>query len=159
MCCCGKPVVNGELGYKWQPNDTPSVRQPHPPAAAEGDKILIDAPGRCGGLDSHSHHFRVVKRRSFHYLLVRHGGGDEHIQLSCPADLALPALMALDPAALYWTLHTLYSAHADAASAAQGRERGRWQQAAAEKRIKTRKRRGANMVTVWIEEKPEAKPQ
>lgn len=30
MCCCGKPIVNGEPGYKWNCNDDPGVRRVDP---------------------------------------------------------------------------------------------------------------------------------
>ena len=52
MCCCGKPIVNGEFGYKWQPNDAPGVRESDPPELCDGDELIYDEPGRCGGLDS-----------------------------------------------------------------------------------------------------------
>lgn len=58
MCCCGCPVVNGEPGYKWNPKDTPTVRPVDPPLLNDDDQLLRDEPGRCGGLDSHSHHYR-----------------------------------------------------------------------------------------------------
>ena len=45
MCCCGKPVINGEMGYKWQPEHSPIVRQPAPPALQDGDALLYDEPG------------------------------------------------------------------------------------------------------------------
>jgi hypothetical protein len=61
MCCCGTPVVNGEPGYKWQFNDTPGVRPVNAPSLNDNDQLLRDEPGRCGGLDSHSHHYRLVK--------------------------------------------------------------------------------------------------
>jgi hypothetical protein len=35
MCCCDQPTVNGELGYKWQPNDAPMVRRPDAPELLE----------------------------------------------------------------------------------------------------------------------------
>lgn len=152
MCCCGQPVINGELGYRWQPTDRPSVRPVNPPAT--DDNVLFDEPGRCGGQDSHCHHYRVVgasEGASFPRLLVRHGGGDEEIHLS-NGKAVRQALAALDSNGRYWMLNALYHAYADAKRSAQESEAARWRQAAAEKRIKVRKVRGRDAVRVELEE-------
>src|SRR5690349_19548495 len=90
MCCCDSPNVNGTPGYKWQPRDEPRIRPIDPPHLRDGDVLLFDEPGRCGGLDGHSYHFRLVKfaHDSNLSLLVRHGGGDECITLGCVANVA-----------------------------------------------------------------------
>lgn len=150
MCCCGKPVINGQPGYKWQPNDAPIVRQPFPPALDEGDELLYDEPGRCGGLDAHSHHFRVVRHFCSLYLMVQHGGGRERFRMPCA--LRLLTLDSLDSNARYWLLHTIFSAYRDGSTTGRDSEAALWRQAAAEKRIKTRKCR--DRVKVWIETVP-----
>ena len=94
MCCCGKPIVNGEFGYKWQPNDAPGVRESDPPELRDGDELIYDEPGRCGGLDSHSHHYRVVARTGYFELLVRHGGGEDRVSLA-PRRCSLTLLQPL----------------------------------------------------------------
>jgi hypothetical protein len=149
MCMCGKPTRNGEPGYSWN-GEPPHIRPVQPPDLKDGDELLYDEPGRCGGLDSHSHHLRVVKGR-FHYaLLVRHGGGDERIDLGSTR-MAFDALAALDSDARYWLLLRLYHVQSDAARHARDASDAQWRQAAAEKRIKTRKQRGRGSVKVWIE--------
>jgi hypothetical protein len=150
MCCCGKPTINGQPGYRWQPNDTPSVRRVAPPALGEHDTLLYDEPGRCGGLDAHSHHFCVVRSLGRFALLVHHGGGNERIRLSVTPTFAA-TLEALDTHARYWTLHAIYHAHSDGEQDATDKTTQRWRKAAAEKRIKTRKVRGSDAVKVWIE--------
>ena len=60
MCSCGKPTINGELGYRWQPTDAPSIHPLNPPDLRPGETLVYDEPGRCGGMDSHSFHYRVV---------------------------------------------------------------------------------------------------
>ena len=107
--------------------------------------MLYDEPGRCGGMDSHSHHFRVVRDIGLD-LLVRHGGGEERVRLSGPIEAGL---QALDSDARYWLLCAIYHAHHDGERDATDRERDKWQRAAAEKRIKTRKCQ--KYVKVWIE--------
>ena len=150
MCCCDQPTINGQLGYKWQPNDTPSIRRPYPPELSEGDELIIDEPGRCGGVDAHCHHYRVVLNHGMASLLVQHGGGKESIRLSGKKNL-LSILASLDTHARYWLLHTIYYAHHDGKQEATDKTNGYWMAAAAGKRIRTRKRRGTDRVKVWVE--------
>lgn len=164
MCCCDQPTVNGQPGYKWQPDDKPGIRPVCPPALDEHDKLLYDEPGRCGGdspdrrpgsrngCDAHCHHYRLVRHFGSVELLVRHGGGDERFRVSHTWSL-LNTLAALDSDSRYWVLHAIYHAHSDGARAAAEKTDMAWRQAAADKRIKTRKRRGTDSVKVWIEPK------
>lgn len=149
MCCCGTPTINGQTGYKWQPNDSPSIRPVNPPALLDGETLLRDEPGRCGGLDSHCHHYRITTRHGNYWLLARNGGGDERIALFKPeAD----ALFKLDSTPCYWILGAIFHANRDGKRNAASTVDLKWRKAAAEKRIKTRKLRGAAGVKVWIEE-------
>jgi hypothetical protein len=96
MCCCGKPTVNGEIGYRWNdPNAEPTVYPVNPPTLNENETLIYDEPGRCGGLDSHCHHYRLVCQFGSVRLLVRHGGGDERVRLSSTPTL-LDTLVAMD---------------------------------------------------------------
>jgi hypothetical protein len=45
MCCCGKPVINGQEGYSWD-GKTFSVRKPFFPELEDGDELIKDLPGR-----------------------------------------------------------------------------------------------------------------
>jgi hypothetical protein len=149
MCVCEKPTINGELGYRWNDANKPAgVYRANPPELGEGDSLLYDEPGRCGGQDSHSYHYRVVQKLGTLYLLVRHGGGDERVRLSNGKVL----LMGLEllGTSRYWTLNAIYHAHADGASDARQQEAAKWRKAAAEKRIRTRKLRGRDTVDVRI---------
>ena len=150
MCCCGKPVINGQPGFKWQPNDAPRIHPVNPPALDEYETLLYDEPGRCGGLDAHCHHYRVVRMFSSVYLLVQHGGGKERIPLHTTKHF-MPLLESLDTHGRYWLLHTLYYAHHEGKEEGTQQTRRYWQDAAREKRIKVRKGRGINSVTVRIE--------
>jgi hypothetical protein len=153
MCNCIKhPTVNGEPGYRWN-DEREGVHPINPPDLEEGDELLYDEPGRCGGIDSHSHHFRVVKKSSWYYLIVRHGGGDERIRLAGCNEKAglLPALELLDSHTRYWLLQSIYSTQREAVTYARNAEKGKWALAAANKQIKTRKSRGYGNVRVWID--------
>ncbi len=150
MCCCHEPNINGEVGYRWQPSDRPGV---YPTMAPTTDEhILYDEPGRCGGQDSHCHHYRVIGAATgaqFPSLLVRHGGGSERFRLS-NGGAVLRALAQLDSNGRYWLLNALYHAAADARRDAQALEADRWRQAAADGRIKRRKVRGRNAFRVEV---------
>lgn len=149
MCSCGKPTINGELGYRWQPTDAPSIHPLNPPDLRPGETLVYDEPGRCGGMDSHSFHYRVVSSDTDSLaLLVRHGGGDVRTR---PLFCIGPALAALDSNGRYWLLNAIYHASSDAARKAQEREHEGWIKAAAEKRIRTRNNSKRGTVKVWIE--------
>jgi hypothetical protein len=151
MCCCDQPNINGQLGYKWQPNDAPSKRPISAPDISEGDVILYDEPGRCGGTDSHSHHYTLVKSYSRLVLHVRHGGGDDLMFLSLYGKQ--PEIFDdLDSNGRYWIFNALYHAYGDGKRRGAGESETAWRTAAAEKRIKTRKVRGGSSVKVWIED-------
>ena len=155
MCCCLKPNVNGTPGaYSWD-GKTFLTREPNPPPLGEADTLLWDEPGRCGGIDCHSHHFRLVSRGAYSLtLLVRHGGGDERVPLPGMVRHILPMLDGLSSDQRFWLLHSLYSTYTDAKSLGTLSTASMWRQAAAEKRIKTRKKPRTGMVRVWIEPKP-----
>jgi hypothetical protein len=151
MCCCEKPTINGEIGYKWQPDDNPIVRPVDPPMLGALEALLFDEPGRCGGLDCHSHHFRLVRGPGGSLgLMVRHGGGNEFFQLSTTKTFE-QTVASLDSNARYWLLHTVYRAYKAGDQTGRNETAARWRLAAAEKRIKTRKERGGDSVKVWIE--------
>lgn len=149
MCCCGKPVVNGEPGYSWDGKSF-SVRPVSPPTLPDEAALLFDEPGRCGGLDCHSHHYRVVKKNGGFSLLVKHGGGEEHIRIS-NGKAVVQILESLDSTQRYWILSAMFYAQSDASRTARGEEQSLWRHAAAQGRIKTRKVRGTNTVKIWIE--------
>lgn len=145
MCCCGKAVINGEEGYSWD-GKTFGVRSPSAPEIKDTDTLVYDEPGRCGGLDCHCHHFRVVKGTDGLNLLVRHGGGTERFRLF---NTMLKPLASLDSNGRFWMLHEIFWIQSQSAREAADKERLYWRKAAAEKRIKTRKCR--DRVKVWIE--------
>lgn len=147
MCCCGKPTINGHQGYSWE-GKTFSVRSPQPPDLKDADTLLYDEPGRCGGLDCHSHHFRVVKGSDGLNLLVRHGGGTERFRLF---NTMLAPLASLDSNGRFWLLHEMFWIQSQSAREAREIEAQKWHTAAAEKRIKTRKMRHGSYVKVWVE--------
>jgi hypothetical protein len=127
------------------------------PPLGEGDVLVYDEPGRCkplvngtGSTDYHSHHFRLVECRRSYALLVRHGAGDERIDLGGRHTRLGELLAPMDSDARFLMLHALFSAHTDAYRSGRAAERTRWMGAAAERRIRTRKMPGREVVKVWI---------
>lgn len=158
MCCCGKPTVNGEIGaYSWDGKRF-STREPDPPVLREGEALIWDLPGRCGGVDAHSHHFQVVREGDGggYLLRVKHGGGEEEILIGRDGarSLDLILIIAARPKTdRYWAVHQLYGVLKDYGRACAAEVVDRWREAAAEKRIRTRKSPGGASVKVWIEAK------
>lgn len=149
MCCCGQPTINGTRGYRCNnPAAEPSIYPVNPPDLQERDVLLYDEPGRCGGIDSHCHHFRVVSNGEALYLLVRHGGGDERHRFGWTKTALSSALAALDSNQRYWFLCAAYHAINDAARDARFSEHSRWVHAIAEKRVKVTSRKGVKRVTI-----------
>lgn len=161
MCMCEHANVNGTLNaYSWN-TDHKSTYPVNPPAPREGDELLYDEPGRCvrgvreggisGGLDSHAYHFRLVKSRYDYAVLVRHGGGDECVPLGSIGKRIAPCFTGLDSESRYFLMYALYSTHRDARNAATSETSNLWRNAAAEKRIRTRRFPARGIVKVWIE--------
>lgn len=158
MCYCEKPNINGQPGYCWNDRKYVGTHPVDPPDISEGDILLHDEPGRCGEkTDSHSHHYRVVRRHGRLHLLVRHGAGDECIDIRAKKCME-PLLASLDSNARYWLLNSIYHCQDYEKRDVRNKLNEQWRQAAAEKRIKTKKVRGMNAVKVWIEEKKILQP-
>lgn len=125
MCCCRTARVNGENGYSWD-GKTFGVYPVHLPEMEEGDELIRDLPGRCGGIDSHSHDFRVVVQRWGRlFLLVNHGGGSERIRLSGFGGV-VDTFKNLSEREAYWLALTIYDAHSDARSQAKDETTAKW---------------------------------
>lgn len=138
MCCCAIPNVNGEPGYSWDGKNV-STRPVDPPTLTDRDVLLFDEPGRCGGMDSHSHHYRLVSDIGLH-LLVKHGGGQERIRVSLPRGFSFEGP---DSNTRYWMLNAIFHASSDG-------------KAFVEDRLKKRKLPSQGTVKVWIEPRPES---
>lgn len=152
MCCCDKPNINGESGYSWDGKSS-GIRPVSPPELGEGESILFDEPGRCGGQDSHSYHYRLVNAQYGGVnLLVQHGGGMECIPRIPNEKAVIEAMRSLDTNGRYWILNALFHAQKESGRKATDDCNGRWRKAAADKKIKTRKERCGSGVKVWIED-------
>lgn len=146
MCCCvSHPNVNGEPGYRWNPTDPPSIRQPDPPELPKGVTPLYDLPGRCGGVDAHHEHIIVGSDSRVYW---RHGLGTKVLPYLANASLVLKVLSELDDTRRFWLLHALTYAVDDAARKAEVDEQQRWIRAAQEGRIEVNRRRRPPMVTI-----------
>jgi hypothetical protein len=149
MCACGKPTINGVDEYSWD-GESRFIRNVDPPALNEDDMLIFDLPGRCGAIDAHSHHFRVVIQRKAVVLLVRHGGGDERIPMPDYAGVVIDSLGSMSESNQYWFVYSIYSAVRHESRGVEIELNAKWRQAFVDKRIKKRKSKG--MYSVWIEQ-------
>ena len=139
------------------------------PIVPEGHIVLFTEPGRVLDQKSKGGNYDVCYR-AYSYrvtadrpdglatvtLRVKHGGGEESLRLCYAKDPIVTALGALSSDDRYFMLHALREQASNAAKDAQQRVDRTWRQAAADKRIRTRKVRNENQVKVWIEAAPVA---
>lgn len=140
MCFHDKPTRNDRdsYGVEWRAPDT----QP-------GDVLLFDECGRCApspqekgktSIDYHAYHFRLVQRGGWYVLLVRHGRGDESIQLGTTSLCLAELLGKHDTDGRYLLLHALYDAHEVGERRTREETTRRYEVAFLEGRLKKRKR-------------------
>ena len=147
MCCCSEPNENGQPGYSWD-GKIVSTRPVNPPMLNDGDMLLFDEPGRCGGMDSHCHHYRLVKSAGGTMLLVQHGGGTERLRVSLPRGFSLDCM---DSNTRYWILNAIYHASSDARRDSRDETSLEYRKAFVDGRLKKRKLPARGVVKVWIE--------
>ena len=145
MCCCEKPTINGQDGYSWDGKNIsryPAI----PPDLKEGDALIFDLPGRCGGLDCHSYHYRVVIHNGSDSLLVCHGAGQERIDYLFGL---VDSLKMLNNDSRFWICNAIFHASSAAGIKSREEERRYWKSAIAKKRIKTSRKKGN--IRIWVE--------
>lgn len=147
MCCCAEPNVNGQPGYSWDGKNI-NTRPLDPPPLIDGDVLLFDEPGRCGGMDSHCHHYRLVKNAGSHMLLAQHGGGSERARVSLPRGFSLDGV---DSNTRYWMLNAIHHAATDARRTAEDSTAHKYKAAFANGLLKKRRMPKRGVVKVWIE--------
>lgn len=146
MCCCGKPTINGQPGqYSWDGKSFNTY--PHvPPETEDGDTVIYDEPGRCGGVDNHCHAYMVVKSSMARwFLLYRHGGGQGRIEIpryGFQGDRYGDPFKGMDSDHRYWLMHSMFSVWKASRDQANTEANARWRKAALEKKIKIRRKRG-----------------
>ena len=146
MCCCAKPNINGEPGYSWDGKHI-GTHPVNPPDLQERDVLLFDEPGRCGGMDSHCRHYRLVKGCGTE-LLVKHGAGSDRMRVSLPREFSFEGM---DSDTRYWLLNAIYHAYSHGERDGRAAESAHYRTAFAEGRLKKRKMPGRDAVKIWIE--------
>lgn len=125
------------------------------PAIGKDDALIFSECGRVlDNVDYRSHWFVLTKCHSFYFLLVKHGGGEERLQIGWSDRLA-QALAAVDSDNRYLLMHTMHKINSSAKQYAWDNANATYKKAFAEGRLKKRKVRGQAAVKVWIE--PEIK--
>jgi hypothetical protein len=133
------------------------------PTLQEGDELLYDECGRVHekgtwgnsancGIDYRSHYFRIVKAQyGGCWLLVKHGGGEERIQLDYNVHHVKLIFDLLCSDRRYLLMHMLHSVHREALKQGQDDTARHYQKAFIEGRLKKRKLPKQDAVKVWIE--------
>jgi hypothetical protein len=134
--------------------ETESWREP---TTEEGDKVLFSEHGRgLDGTDYRSHWLMLVKQQFGRYaLLVKHGGGQERIQLGSlhhyrGRPRIIEALTAMDSDSRYLMLYTFYDIHTQSRRNENARTADTYKRAFVEGRLKKRKVRGQSAYKVEI---------
>lgn len=127
------------------------------PPLNDGDSLIYDECGRVIDNVCHrSHYFRLVLDKSgWAYLLVRHGGGDERIQLKSShyAPRVVRALLNAESDDRYIMLRTIHDLHRDTKNRSRDAAIAECKQAFVDGRLKKRKLPRQQAVKVWIEPK------
>ena len=133
------------------------------PAVKTDDLIMYDEPGRIiyrtaenkpgDGVDYRSHWYRMIKPRFGPWtLLVRHGGGDERVELGYDYN-NFPAIFdPLTPDARYLLMNQLMLTYRAGADDGRAKTNARYKTAFAEGRLKKRKLPNQQAFKIWIEE-------
>jgi hypothetical protein len=131
------------------------------PTIQNGDWMILDEHGRIlpdGGthnVDYRSHWFCVVKGKwGGWWLLVKHGGGEERLELTLYNANMINAIDSLPSDDRYRVLHTLYEMYHDGHRQGYATAEQRYRRAFVDGRLRKRKVSGRDAVKVWIETSP-----
>lgn len=134
-----------------------------PPTIGKGDAIIYDEPGRCSPcvdgvpdeIDYHSHSFRMVQNYNHHRLIVRHGGGQEEIDLGFDRPGAKEILSKMSSDERFLMFYLMFDIKHEAERRAQRETAEKYREAFVSGELKKRKLRGKGAYKVWIEHKRE----
>ena len=153
----GAAIAHEQRTSTWQ-NDPLRA-----PAVKTDDLIMYDEPGRIiyrtaekkpgDGTDYRSHWYRIIKPRFGPWtLLVRHGGGDERVELGYDYN-NFPAIFdPLTSDARYLLMNQLKLTHRAGQDEGRTKTADRYKTAFAEGRLKKRKLPRQQAYKIWIEE-------
>ena len=126
-------------------------REPKP---EESDTVIFTECGRVLDKTCYRAYWLMLVKCQYggHALLVKHGGGEERINLFSAGRYRIPeSLSLLDSDARYLLLFQLYRIHTEARRSAEEKARAEMKQAFVEGRLKKRKVKGQNAYKVQIE--------
>ncbi len=126
------------------------------PKAREDENVIRSEHGRIAfNIDYRSHWFVLVQGPSKHQyaIMVKHGGGEERIQMPTVNFKEIAAVIAALPSdEAYLLMHQLYDIHKDAVREARRQTAKEYREAFVEGRLKKRKLPAQGTVKVWIED-------
>lgn len=142
-------------GYEVLRTETAEWRKPK---LVEGDIEIFSEPGRVIRYNEHtavdyaSHWFVLTKAQFGGYsLYVKHGGGEERLNLRHKMREILPGLHAMTSDQRFLLFWTLKDIDHEAAREARESEAAKYRAAFVDGRLKKRKLPARGVVKVWIE--------
>lgn len=127
------------------------------PTVPDDETLLYLEPGRVLQQERHrvcysAYWYSLSQCRRGRLLLrVKHGAGEECLDLGYSNPQKLAAFAALDSDSRYMMFHTLRSVGDESAKTAASKMRHEYAKAFVDGRLRKRKQRGANEVKVWID--------
>ncbi len=142
--------MNTEKNWGAEPWREPKMQDTDVLKRSECGRIVFN-------IDYRSHWFVLVKGQfGGHALLVKHGGGEERIQMPMCNDGQLARIIAsLNSDDAYLLMHHLFDIHKDARRAGESATATEYRHAFVDGRLKKRKHPAKGVVKVWIEPKTE----
>lgn len=125
------------------------------PTIQDNDELIYSECGRImDKVDYRSHWFCIVKPKyGGPCLLVKHGAGEEHINLGW-SKRTISSLALLGSDDRYFLMHTLHKVHGEAKRAGMDETATKYKRAFVDGRLMKRKLRGQDAVKVWIDQEP-----
>ena len=123
----------------------------------DGSELLVyNVPGPVIRGQNHdvtyeSYNLSLVSHYSTYLLLVRHGGGQERIELGTTGRYLKDILPKLPEVEAFSVLFTIYKAYSKGKMVAASETESKYRLAFAEGRLKKRKIRGQDRCKIWIE--------
>lgn len=126
------------------------------PTLGEHETLIYNAPGPIIKGTNHdvtyqSFNLSLVQYYSTYLLLIRHGSGQERIELGTTSRFLKDILPKLSEVEAFSVLFTVYKAYRKGKDVAASETATQYREAFASGRLKKRKIRGQDRCKIWIE--------
>jgi hypothetical protein len=139
--------------YELEPWRAPTLKEGDELVYCEHGRIVYRTPEKKpgSGTDCRSHWFRIVRNGGSYALLVKHGGGEQRVELGYNYRQQDAIFGPLSSDARFWLMWIILEVHNNAGQAATQKTASVYKSAFVSGTLKKRKVRGQQAVKVWIE--------